>query len=181
MDDIPKTLGVVIAILVTIIIGVMIYWNIADSGQMGVVSSIQTASNGSGDVVTSRWFNYTLSYNPASASEVNVTMYNSTVGPVGCALSYVPTANISVATNRIMLSIGVSNNDSAGTSYYRQNNFTQHNITYYTDTGVVVRRDINPNSQTIFTLAPLIGIVMIAAVVLSIIVLFGATKPGGGI
>lgn len=70
MNDFSKSLGGIIAILVMIIIGVLIYYSVATTGEMGRVTDTFAATNATN--VTS-----TLSYLPQSDTEMNVTYYNS--------------------------------------------------------------------------------------------------------
>lgn len=46
--------------------------------------------------------------------------------------------------------------------------------------GQTVHSDVNSTAETVFTLAPIVAIVVIASIILGVVTSFG-TRPGGGI
>lgn len=164
-SSIGKDLTLILVLLVTVIIGVLIYFNISGSSEMGRVTEPFAATNTSN--VTS-----TLTYAPLSDAEINVTYYNSS----DTTWYNVPSTNWT-RTGRTMTfyalnATGVSNYDS---------NLSQVRYRYYTQTGVIVRDNVDPTSQTVFTLAPILAIIVIAGIILGAVVVFGKAGKGGGI
>jgi len=162
LKNISITIGLIIALLVTVVIGVLIYYTVANSSEMGRVTESFAATNASN--VTS-----VLTYTPLSDTEMNVTYYNSSAATWG----NVPSTNWSrvgrTMTFNALNSTLVSNYDA---------NLSLVRYRYYSQTGVIVRDNVNPQASTSFTLAPIIAIVMIAAALLLTLGIFTGSKPG---
>jgi len=151
----------VIAILVLVIIGVLVYFQVATSGEMTEYSESFTATNTTN-------FTCTLTYKPYSSNEFVGWWYNSSD-----STWYEITANLTQAGKAI--SFVTTGNQGLGKIYM---GITTVNFSYNSTVGVVVRDDVNPQAQTTFTLAPIIAIVAIAAVIIGLVAMFGGSKRG---
>lgn len=160
MNDFGKVLGGIIAILIAIIIGVLVYYSIATTGEMGRVTDTFTATNATN--VTS-----TLTYTPQSDTEMNVTYYNSSAATWHTVPSTNWTRSGRTMTFIVLNGTGVSTYDA---------NLSQVRYRYYTDTGQTVRDNVDPQASVVFTLAPIVAIVMIASVILAVVSGFGGGK-----
>lgn len=162
MQDMAKTIGILISILVVIIVGVLIYFSIVGTGELGEV--IESFSCDNTTNITS-----TLTYEPNSAADFTAEYLNSSSG----TYTTIPATNWTRAgksvTFIILNSTGVSNYDA---------NLSAARYTYHSEIGATIRDDVTPASTTIFSLAPLVAIVMIASVILGAVVLFGTNKGG---
>ena len=145
-------IGALISILVVIIIGVLIYYSITDTGELAQGSQTFTASDSLSTIT------HTLTYRPASISEINLTYYNGTT-----IKGYATVANLSLAGSSLTVNC---------TNW----NQTSHVVTYYSSTGVVVRDNVNPQASTIFTLAPIVAIIVIASLILAVVMGFGSGR-----
>lgn len=143
-------------ILITIIISAVIYYSVVSTGQFTEVTETNT------DVVDSdTTLAWTLLYPPASTSEINLTIYNSTTGTGhGAASQY--------SLNGRVLTINT-------TTY----NVTSLVITYYTSTGVLTRVTVNPMAGTVFGLWILVPLVVIGMFMIGLMVGRTAGKKGG--
>jgi len=166
MEDIPKVIGMLVAVLIAIIIGILVYWSVADTGQTGIVRESFACTNTSN--LTS-----TITYDPNAWSGTDfVAQYlNSSSG----AYTTIPATNWSRSGRTITFEII----DSNGSDNYDAN-LSAARYSYYTVAGVLVRDNVNPQAGTVWTLAPIIAIVIIAAAILGVMMVFGR-KPGGGL
>ena len=162
MNDFGKSLGGIITILVVIIIGVLVYYSIATTGEIDRVTDTFTATNTTN--MTS-----TLTYTPLSDAEMNVTYYNSSAA----TWHTVPSTNWSRSGNTITFTVL----NSTGVSTYDAN-LSQVRYRYYTDTGAAVRDNVNPQAATVFALAPIVAIVVMASIILAVVTGFGGGKQG---
>ena len=48
-------------------------------------------------------------------------------------------------------------------------------------TGITAHTNVNNTAQTIFTLAPIVAIVLVASIILGVVMTFGGTGRGGGV
>jgi len=143
-------------ILITIIVTAVIYFSIVSSGQFTEVSETNSVVT---DADTS--IDWTLLYPPASTSEINLTIYNSTtVTGHGSASQY--------SLNGRVLTINT-------TTY----NVTSLTIAYYTKTGVLTRATVNPMASTVFGLWILVPLVVIGMFMIGLMVGRTAGKKGG--
>jgi uncharacterized membrane protein YjgN (DUF898 family) len=53
-------------------------------------------------------------------------------------------------------------------------------ITIGSADGITAHANVNTTAQTVFTLAPIVAIVLVASLILGVVMTFG-TRPGGGI
>ena len=146
----------IVALLVTIMIGVMVYFTVADD--VDQYNEVTETFGSYADTTNASAWSVTLDNSPASTSDVNVTCVNLTAG----AESY-PTFTLNFKT----ISVAA---DAA-------NNFTQVNVTYTSH----LSSDAGENTDmagTIFQLAPIIALVVVASVILMVVLGFGGSKGG---
>lgn len=155
-DGYMQIVAGIIALLLTIVIGVMVYFEV-DDGIDQFDEVVETFGTYADTTNASAW-SVTLDNSPASTSDVNVTCVNLTAG----AESY-PTFSLSHKT----ISVAA---DAA-------NNFTQVNVTYTSH----MSSDAGENTDmagTVFGLLPIIALVVIAAIILAVVLGFGGNKGG---
>lgn len=148
----------VVVLLIALVIGVMVYFEVDDSiDQFDEVTETFTGytlatSNDSATTIT-------LDNSPDGTSNLNITCYNST----GTSESY-PTYSLS--NKRVSFAAEAADE------------FSQINATYTTkmsgDAG-----DTTDMAGTVFTLAPIIVLVLVASVILAVVLGFGGSKGGG--
>jgi len=152
-----KTVGMLVALLITIIICVMIYFEVTTS-----VDQFDEQYEEFGpyaDTTNASAWTVTLSNSPVSSSDVNVTCVNISAG----AESY-PAFGLNHRIVRVAA-------DAA-------DNFTQVNVTYTSNIASAEASDVTPMAQTIFQLAPIIALVVIAGIILYVVIGFGGRKGG---
>ena len=154
------TIGGIIALMVAILVAVMIYFSIAQTGEFPLVTERWTGLTNSSNIVK------TLTYPPNSASDFSGTWYNDSALSENWG-----TLNSTLFTRDGRTLTLKTNSGGAGGM-----NMTKVNVSYYTATGVAVKNNINPAATTTFTLAPIIGLVMIAAIILGYVSVFGKPK-----
>jgi hypothetical protein len=146
-----QVVGGIVALLVAIIVGVMLYFNISDTvDEFGEV--IETFGPYTDTTNASAW-TVTLTNSPVNTANTNVTCVNLTSG----SESY-PTFGL----NHRTISVAA---DAA-------NNFTQVNVTY-TSNIADTESGATDMASTVFGLAPIIAVVVVAAVLLGVILTFG--------
>jgi len=151
-----KIVGGLVALLITIVIGVMIYWEVETSvdsfeEQTQTFTGYSHGNNASAQTIT-------LDNSPNSASDTNITCYSSTAG----TLSY-PTFSLSHKTVTI----------TAGSA----SNYTQVNATYTSHLSTDASES-NDMSGTVFSLLPIVALVVVASIILAIVLGFGGGKKG---
>jgi len=159
-NNFGATLGITIALLIAILVGVMVYFSVAQTGEFPAVTERYTGLTATANVVK------TLTYTPNSASDFSGTYYNTssaTWGTLGAGMFTRSGNSLTILTD-------------TGTPKYTCENITKVNVTYYTATGVAVKNNVNPAASTSFTLAPIIGIVLIAGIILGYVTMFGKPK-----
>ena len=163
-----KLVGGIVALLLVIIVGVLVFYQTEDS-----VSSFDeqyeeftgytrwaggtTGSNYTGVTIT-------LSISPNNAADTNVTCYNESGGAgeiEGYPAFTLNHKNIVIAGNAT-------------------GNFTQVNVTYTTHMGSD-SAEVMGMAGTIFSLLPLIALVMVAGVILAVVMNFGSGRKNGGL
>ena len=157
----------VITLLVAVGIGAFVYFNVTSAGEMGDVSQLFTLTNTTYGVTTNAYA--TLPYLPADASHFVVKYYGNSTG----------TWNTSVVDAAVPLTIGKYMRN--GTTFvfngtmpaHHHQNITAVNITYYTEAGAMLTDTIAPTVGTIFSIAPIAAVVLIAAVILGLVMGFG--------
>ena len=166
--------GTLVALLFSIILGVMIFWSL--SGSMPLSSSqaetktstitgtafvVGTASTDYATGTNNSAWAITLNHVPSAAGNVNITCYNSS-GIVGDDESY-PTFTLS---NR-RVDVAADGADS----------FDQVNVTYTTKFSTE-KTGTETMANTVFALLPIIALVVVASIILGIVLGFGSGKKG---
>lgn len=144
----------IIVLLVAVGIGAFVYFNVTEVGEMSPVTDRFTGLTNASDTTV------TLSFVPYSSGEFAGTWYNSS-SAAWASLS----AGMYTYSGQTPLLKTLNDNDGL--------NMTACNLTYTTQAGVMMRDHVQPTAGTVFTLAPIIAVVMIAAVILGIIMGFG--------
>ena len=155
-DGYMQIVAGIIALLLTIVIGVMVYFEV-DNGIDSFDEVVETFTGYShGDNASAQTI--TLDNSPNSASDTNITCYSSTAG----TLSY-PT--FTVSHNKVTIAAGSASN------------YTQVNATYTshmsTDAG-----ENTDMASTVFGLLPIIALVVVASIILMVVLGFGGNKGG---
>jgi len=158
--------GTIVALLLTIIVCVMVYFSV-------------TTSVTQFDEITERFTGYTNA--TANASAWRVTVDNSPVNAANTNVTCIDTGAVNMtdeqhlsyptfSLNQRLIDVGA---DAA-------NGFTQVNVTYTSRAASAEANTVTPMAQTIFTLSPIIALVVIAAILLGLILTgFGGRKGGG--
>lgn len=152
-----KIVAGLVALLLTILIGIMVYWEVSESVDM----TADTSESFTGYAASANATAWTLdlSEHPTGTTDTNVTCYNST----GKTESY-PAFTLSSRT------ISVAG-DAA-------DEFSQVNVTY-TSTGAEAADGVDSMSSTVFDLLPLVALVVVAGIILAIVLGFGGDGKGG--
>lgn len=165
INNYGATLGMIIALLVAIIIGVLIYYEMEESAAFsGNSESFSADRNGtafSSKGAAINIVNVSLQdpIEDRDTSHVNVTIYNSTtIWNTG----FDPADNCTLTTPKL-LQIEATNWK-----------FSSVRVHYNDTIAYTVDDSVNPQAQSVFTLAPIIAIVVIAGIILSMVILFGS-------
>ena len=151
-----KMISMVIVLLVAVLVGVMAFFEVTDSLDVNEKTT-ETFTGFASNANASAW-SVTLSYRPASASDINVTCYDSTVGesyPV-FTLDY---KTISVAADAAKV-------------------FTQVNVSYTRASASSMQKG-EDMGVTVFNLLPIIALVVVASIILAVVMGFGSGRRGG--
>jgi len=166
-----QVIGGLVALLASIIIGVMVFYSITGNLPQSSTQTETTTTDIAGTAFTlptgpssqgsnsSAWAVQTL-YTPASASAVNVTCYNST----GNSESYAETFTLS--SRRVDVGAGAVDG------------FNQVNLSYTTKFASE-KTGTETMANTVFSLLPIVALVAVASVILGVVVMFGKSKNGG--
>jgi hypothetical protein len=151
----------IIVILTMVIVGVMVYFDIAETGQLPQQSQLFADTNTSNTT-------HTLTYAPRSsdAAYFSGMWYNDS----SLAWTAIPSTNLTLVGRQVTFIVRVNNTGVANPVYH---NLSQINITYYTQVGAVVNDDVTPGAEIVFTLAPVVAIVAIAGLMLFAVGGFG--------
>lgn len=163
----------IVALLVTIVIGVMVYFEFTESvNQFDEVIERFTGytqftfgiagSNTTGIIIT-------LANSPDGTSNCNVSCWNESHSGLGGSSTTDATSYPTFGLNHNEVKI-------AGEA---TTNFTQVNVTYTGHTATAEASDITPMAQTIFSLLPVIALVVVAAIILGVVL--GLGRKGGGL
>ena len=173
-----KLVSVVVALLVGIGVSAVVLFEIMgapDSLADSVTDAITSDSDGNAFTRYARGAgtgsNLTgekieLSYNPSSIT--NITCYN---------------ASGTVEVESYLTAVGTDYNLNGKYLYVlagRADNFTQVNVTYVPLSGVV-GGDVRDMGATVFELAPIIALVVVASVIIGIVVMMGNNRKFGGV
>jgi hypothetical protein len=156
----PQVVGMIIALMLTIVIGVMIYYEVSGSvadfsEQTETFTGYTVEHPGSATTIT-------LGNSPTSTSTCNVTLYNATT-----PAELYPTYTLNAKQIHITAANAV--------------NFTQVNVTYTSHAGTDAALTTTM-AGTVFVLLPIIALVIVAAIILGVVLGFGGSgKSGGGL
>jgi len=156
-----QVVGMLVALMLTIIISVMIYYEV--SGSVADFSEQTETFTGYAALTAnaSAW-SVTLANSPDGTGNCNVTCFNATGGQ----LSY-PTYGL----NHKTISVAADAADM----------FSQVNVTYTSHIGTD-EDTTTTMAGTVFVLLPIIALVIVAAIILGIVLGFGGSgKSGGGL
>lgn len=153
--------GVISAVIVLIImvIGIKVYYSTATVGELDVQTERFTGLSNASDV------SRTLAYPPLSTAEFSGTWYNSS----SAAWSTLAAGLFTRTGASLTLLTNTGGNDGL--------NMSSVNVTYYTQAGVTMRDAVNVQAGSVFTLAPVIGLVLLAALIVGVIVTLAGRKP----
>jgi len=151
-----KIIAALVALLLTILIGIMVYWEVSESIDM-TADTVETFTGYSASANATAW-TVDLEEHPTGTSATNVTCYNSTSKNESYPAFTLSSRTISVA------------GDAA-------DEFSQVNVTY-TSTGAEAADGVDSMSSTVFDLLPLIALVVIAGIILAIVLGFGGDGKG---
>ena len=144
----------VIILLCALGVGVFVYFNITEVDEMVPLTDRFTGLTNASDTLI------TLTYIPANTGEIDGTWYNSS----SAAWAALTPGMGTYYGQTILLK---TNTDNDGL------NMTMCNLTYTTQAGVMMRDHVQPTAGSVFTIAPIAGVVLIASVILGIIMGFG--------
>jgi hypothetical protein len=173
-----KIIGGLVALLLTIIIGVLVFWEVDESINQFEDSTTEYITTDKDGTSFTRWdgatsgSNYTgevieLKYSPSSVS--NITCWNGSAATAQVE-SYLTTSGTDYSTNHKLVTL------KAG----QASNFTQVNITYVSN-AANNEGESTDTASTVFALAPLIALVVVAAIILGVILGFGGSGKQGGL
>lgn len=151
-----QMIGGVVGLLLVIVIGVMVYFSFTDS-IASFDEEIETFTGYTAVSNATAW-TVTLGNSPDGTSNCNVTCYNST-GPSESWPTFTLNArNVNVAA------------DAA-------DEFEQVNVTY---TSHIASDEATTSDMagTVFTLAPIIALVIVASIIFGVVISFGGKKGG---
>lgn len=155
-----QVVGGIVALLIALIIGVMLYFSVVDTvDEFSEVT--ETFTGYAWATANASAWSITLGNSPASSTVTNVTCYNGTAGTESYPTFILNHETINVAA------------DAADV-------FSQVNVTY-TSNIATDEGDVTDMAQNVFGIAPLIAIVVIAAIILGVVLAFGSGRKGGGL
>lgn len=163
-----EVIGGLVALLITIIIGLMIYFEVStgvtsfDEDTLETFTGYTRYASAAGTQTGSNFtgISITLRNSPINAANTNVTCWNESTAQQH---SY-PTFSVNHRT--VSFAGGAASN------------FTQVNVTY--DTNIAVQEaDTSAQAGTVFGLMPIIALVVVAAILLGVVLAFGGGKRGG--
>ena len=175
----PEAVAMIVSLLLTIIIGVMVYFSVTEniSDFDDSASEIFTTDSdgnsftmGSGSTLTSS-SNYTgemVELGSSVSSVTNITCYNSSAA----SESWATTQGTDYSVNGKYLSI-LADTTGATISQYDQLNVT------YVSNIAETEGDTTDMADTVFALLPIIGLVMVAAIILAFVLGFGSGGKKG--
>ena len=175
--DMGKVVVGIIAFLITLGLGAIVLFEVLDSPDQldeSVVEYFTTDSDGNaltrwdGATGGSNYTGETFLLADSAYSITNITCYNAS-GGAGEIEHYLETAGTNYSVNRDLLNI------KAG----QCGNFTQVNVTYTSNTGNI-GGDVRDMGVTVYQLAPLIALVLVATIIIGIVItgMSGSGKRG---
>ena len=163
-DAYAQVVGGVVALLLTIVIGILVYWYIspaiapASDSQTFTGYTLPVGADSQG-TNSSAW-SITLKNLPSSSALTNVTCYNATGGN----LSY-PT--FTLANTVVSVAAGAAEG------------FSQVNVSWTTKVSTEAA-STNTMAGTVFGLLPIIAIVAIGGILIGLVMVFGGSRGSGG-
>lgn len=155
----------IVALMLVIIISVLVFYNVYDSVDNFDSTKTETFSGYALKTQYLATFSVTLEDSPDGYSNCNISFYNGTkknvVGYPGDAQKYY------INNTRLTILGGCSSNQ-----------FSQINVTY-TSKASSAASDSKTMAGTVFTLAPIIALVIVAGIILAVVLGFGGGKRGG--
>lgn len=163
MEAKPIVFAVIIAVMVmvTIVIGLKVYYSVATTDELGAISETFTMTNTTYGITTN--VSTTLQYPPNSASDFVCMYYNNETATWNTSVS-------GTGIGKFVRSGATFRFNGTRTTAPLHQNITNVNVTYYTQSGVQMRDSVNPQAAGVFNLAPIIGLVLIASVIIGVIV-----------
>ena len=146
----------VLVLIITVIVGVMVYYNVSTVDELDPITERFTG------LVNTTDYNMTLYAKPNSggATDFSGTWYNSSSAAwatLAAGLYVLDETNLRLNTN--------TTNDGL--------NMTAVNVTYYSIAGALNRDSIGVTVASVWAIAPLIAIVIIAGIILAVVTGFG--------
>ena len=168
-----QLVGGLVALLITIIIGILVYWSL--SGNIPAMTTqaetftgytLPTGSDstgGSNDTATI----VTLQYVPYSTANSTITVkcYNATA-ETECS------PPVTIANRQVTVQSGSGTGNPTG--------YSQINVSYTTKVSTE-STGTNTMAGTVFGLLPIIALVVVAGIILGIVVMFGKSGKGGSL
>ena len=172
-----QVVGGIVALFIAIVIGIMLYFAVMESDTAFESTITETVTNDIAGAAFTRYdgasagsnktgVTVQLDYNIYSMS--NITCWNES-GTVE-VLSYLETAGTDYYTNGDRLIIIAD----------RADNFTQLNLTWVSQIGSAAGTNTNMASN-VFGLLPILGLVVVAAILLGVVLAFGSGRRRGGL
>jgi len=170
-----------VALLIAIVIGVMVYFsvitNVSDFAATTETFTGYTLPTGGAHTGGSNYTvqHVTLTNTPYSAS-------NSTIAVVCYNSSGATSSSPPVTINGKIITIPAASASAGATTSAVPAGYDEVRVTYTSKTARTQSKEVTPMASTIFTLLPIIALVVIASIILAIILGFGgAGKSGGGL
>lgn len=176
------TVGMLISLLLAVIIGAMIYFEVSDIDQFETAietftgytrydESAHTGSNYTGVTIT-------VAQTPLNVANINLTAVNNS------ATEVTDMHNGDIERNERQRKGGVliytwDNYRTFTIGANATTNFTQINVNYSTGAVVTETDSVTPMAITVFGLLPIIALVVVAGIILFVILNFGRRKGGG--
>ena len=176
----------IIALLIAIVIGVMVYYEVIDNVDQLTETTeyftgydLGTGQNGTHTGGSNASIQtITLSSSPYSTdnSTISVICFNDSATAI---LQCQQTSSPPVVINHRTVTIPAAPTHGNGTPL----TYSRINVTYTSKTARAQGTDVTPMAQSIFTLLPIIALVIVAAIILAVVLGFGggAGRKGGGI
>jgi hypothetical protein len=170
-----QVVGGIVALLIAIVIGVMLYFEVTESTEAFEESTIDYITSDIDGTAFTVWdlatggSNFTgvtieLDYNIHSIS--NITCWNESGSDE--VESYLETEGTHYSVNGDRLRIAAG----------QASNFTQVNVTWVSQIGSATGTNTDM-ATTVFGLLPLVALVVVAAILLGIVLVFGKRRGGG--
>lgn len=154
-----KVVGGIIALLITILVGIMIYFNVVDSADAYDDSITETFTGYAWATANASAWSVDLDYSPVNAANTNVTCYNGTAGTESYPTFGLSNKRINVAAD--------------AADYFSQVNVTYVSHIANTESGAT------STASSVFGLLPIIALVVVAVIIVGVVIGFGRGRGGG--